>query len=244
MYFSRYEINYWFNFKEVMKHTLGQAMFLTEDTFKGMLSELGLYEEGEETTNPLGLTFISDFELSTQVMNRLLERYGHHYCLSSEEKEFTEDQRRDFLSKLVRVLDMTYPMYATILKNYKLKENTLLDKIKSKDVQTSSASQGENHQSLGGTDTTNKFNDTPQAQGTGDDPFGDDSHVSELTKGKTTTSENGSSSVNSQGLITTEHENDKDTPMMRLAEIQNNYQMIMLKWLDKFEDIFIEEGNI
>lgn len=66
-----------------------------------------------------------------------------------------------------------------------------------------------------------RFNDTPQDEGV----FSSDEHTTNLTEDNTTAS------------------TDKDSLIIRLAEIQNNFENLYKNWLEEFANIFIEELN-
>lgn len=71
-------------------------------------------------------------------------------------------------------------------------------------------------------DGVSKFNDTPQDSG----DFDTDTHLSNITRQETDTGTDG------------------DTPMGRVAEIQEKYDNILLRWSNEFESLFMEGGNI
>ena len=66
-----------------------------------------------------------------------------------------------------------------------------------------------------------RFNDTPQDEGV----FSSDEHTTNLTEDNTTAS------------------TDKDSLIIRLAEIQNNFENLYKNWLEEFTVLFIEELN-
>lgn len=66
-----------------------------------------------------------------------------------------------------------------------------------------------------------RFNDTPQDEGI----FSSDQHTTNLTEDNTTAF------------------TDKDSLIIRLAEIQNNFENLYKNWLEEFTDLFIEELN-
>lgn len=66
-----------------------------------------------------------------------------------------------------------------------------------------------------------RFNDTPQDEGV----FSSDEHTTNLTEDNTTAS------------------TDKDSLIIRLAEIQNNFENLYKNWLEEFTSLFIEELN-
>ena len=66
-----------------------------------------------------------------------------------------------------------------------------------------------------------RFNDTPQDEGV----FTSDEHTTNLTEDNTTAS------------------TDKDSLIIRLSEIQNNFENLYKNWVEQFATIFIEELN-
>lgn len=66
-----------------------------------------------------------------------------------------------------------------------------------------------------------RFNDTPQDEGV----FSSDEHTTNLTEDNTTSSA------------------DKDSLIIRLAEIQNNFENLYKNWLEEFANLFIEALN-
>lgn len=66
-----------------------------------------------------------------------------------------------------------------------------------------------------------RFNDTPQDEGV----FESDPHTTNLTQASITAS------------------TDKDTIIIRLREIQDNYMQVMTNWLNEFEILFIRSAN-
>lgn len=72
---------------------------------------------------------------------------------------------------------------------------------------------------------TGRFNDTPQDITNGDE-FGNNTHITNITKS------------------TAEAVSDLDTKMGRIDEIQRKLRNLWKDWLDEFESVFIERGNI
>lgn len=68
----------------------------------------------------------------------------------------------------------------------------------------------------------NRFNDTPQDEG----DFASDEHTTNLTE------------------ISNVTENDLDSKMGRIREIESSYNNLLLIWSNEFEPLFIEEENI
>lgn len=70
-----------------------------------------------------------------------------------------------------------------------------------------------------------RFNDTPQNITDGDE-FGNNTHITNITKS------------------TAEAVSDIDTKINRLDEIQRKLRNLYKDWVDEFEDLFLERGNI
>lgn len=69
---------------------------------------------------------------------------------------------------------------------------------------------------------TTRFNDTPQDSG----DYSDDTHTTNISQ------TSGASST------------DVDTLMARIDEISKKFENVMLRWVNEFDSLFIEEGNI
>lgn len=70
-----------------------------------------------------------------------------------------------------------------------------------------------------------RFNDTPQNEEV-DDEFEADNHVTTITKSKNIT------------------EDERNTIMTRIKEIEDSYNSVLAQWSNEFEKAFIEESNL
>lgn len=235
----------WFTLKEVMQTYIEDFnMFVNKQDVLDILDEIGIYNEEDETPfNPMGLRFVEYMDLSTMIFNRVLERYKKHFFLRTCKDEIDAEERDDVMRELFRVLDFTFPKYSALLALYEDNKEHLIQAVKSIDSETTTSSQSENHSSTDTGDTTEKMNDTPQASNSAD-PFSGDSYVSEITKGHSSTTGSGSSSVSGSATISRTHSDDRDTLMARIDEVSRKYQDTLLMWLNEFERVFVEEGNI
>lgn len=211
----------------------------------------------EETYDPLVET----------ILQKVLQRYAHHYFYIKDTEGISNPEAVAQFSRLMRVVDYTFPKYSTLLKLYEDNKTHLMDKLASLDSETSSnsetrsnnethsTSQSEQHADIIADERKLKMNDTPQTEDV-NSGFEADQYVSELHKEKSDHSQNGNSSITGSGTITgggsttgsgtitRNHSSDPTTIMERISEIQNKYQNLMLKWLNEFDKLFIEEGNI
>ena len=146
------------------------------------------------------------------LFNLMYARFYDHYIFSTEHETIdeVEDDHKitKFRTNLVSIILQTYDRYAKLLDLYTAEKNKLLDGVKTS------------------TTGTGQFNDTPQNVQSVAEAFGDNSHVSNITKS------------------TAVAESDVDTKINRLEEIARKFRNLLKEWTNEFESIFIEEGNI
>ena len=161
----RYELKNWWTLEEVLTNFVGYN-FLPWDNDSNF-TFYHIFNENFPTAplweNNASKDYIEDLWLLIHA------RYYDEVCVSTdydcstEEQTLTEDDYFNFMVRLVNLMVLTYPKYATLLKAYKDKENSLLGQISS--VTTGVA----------------RFNDTPQNEEANDE-FESDSHVTNITK--------------------------------------------------------------
>ena len=172
-----------------------------------------------------GLPFIAiganDFTVNEHVENlwQLLKAryYNSGFLISPSEivNPTEEDKKliRKSFNNLLTKIALTWNKYDKLLSLYASQANNLLAKIES-------SSSGDNVNA-----TLIKRNETPQNLG----DYSGDSHATEVSRNES----------NTQSTIVTS--TDKDTPIMRLAEIQTMYQDLLADWSSKIEGCFLEE---
>ena len=130
-------------------------------------------------------------------------------------EEATKDKKliRKAFNNLLTKIALTWDKYDKLLSLYASQANNLLAKIES-------SSSGDNVNA-----TLIKRNETPQNLG----DYSGDSHATEVSRNES----------NTQSTIVTS--TDKDTPIMRLAEIQTMYQDLLADWYSKIGRCFLEE---
>lgn len=94
------------------------------------------------------------------VLDLVIKRFLTHYCYYTLSEEFDISKAKNFIAKLVMVLEMTSPRYLKLLEVYEASKNKLLDPVEI-------ASEG-----------ITRFNDTPQDEG----DFANDEHTTNLTE--------------------------------------------------------------
>ena len=157
-----------------------------------------------------------------ELFNLIKARYFDHGFFVSETelplsrddlKEKKKTHLRKPLNNLLNKIALTYKKYDLLLGYYASKEATLL-------AQVSSTSTGDSS-----TINVNKRNETPQNEG----DYSGDTHATEVSRSEGTAD-------NTIVSVT-----DKDTPIMRLAEIQQLYKNLLADWSDEMERCFFEE---
>lgn len=150
-----------------------------------------------------------------KMFNVLYGRFYKHAFIKLDHEEIMSTDKGKVVENVINLLSLieqTFPRYKATLDAYSSQAQTLLAKIKS------TSGSGSNSTML------NKHNDTPQNVGSWDT----DTYTTDVNK---TTTESQSQIVN---------ETDKDTPIMRLNEIQTLYRNLIKDWTDEMERCFYE----
>lgn len=221
--------NFIYSFREVVediicKESYNGQVWEKEPTLKDVLfhardyiANIGLIFDGLPF-----ITFgVDDFVVNENVENlwQLLKAryYNSGFLISPSEivNPTEEDKKliRKSLNNLLTKIALTWNKYDKLLSLYASQSNNLLAKIES-------SSSGDNVNA-----TLIKRNETPQNLG----DYSGDSHATEVSRNES----------NTQSTIVTS--TDKDTPIMRLAEIQTMYQDLLADWSSKIERCFLEE---
>ena len=222
--------NFIYSFREVVveiicKDSYNGEVWEKEPTLKNVLDHAGTYPPN------IGLIFdglpfitfgVDDFVVNENVENlwQLLKAryYNSGFLISPSEITYPtthEEQKliRKSFNNLLTKIALTWNKYDKLLSLYASQANNLLAKIES-------SSSGDNVNA-----TLIKRNETPQNLG----DYSGDSHATEVSRNES----------NTQSTIVTS--TDKDTPIMRLAEIQTMYQDLLADWSSKIERCFLEE---
>ena len=152
------------------------------------------------------------------LLNRIIERYWDEYVFDSDE---LMDNPADILNypEILYKTRRFLGKFIDIINNTYEKYSAILSSY-----ETSKAHLLDQLERVTTGNDTRRENDTPQDGG----DYADDNHTSYINQGETS--------------VTETHD---DTPVIeRLEKIQNLYQNTMLKWLNEFNDLFIEGGNI
>lgn len=119
-----------------------------------------------------------------------------------------QDECDEFISKVVMIIMQTYDRYSKLLAIYTSEKDKLLDGVKIK------------------TTGTGQFNDTPQNVQSVAQAFGDNSHISNITKSDQ------------------ESTSDVETKIRRIDEIDRMFRNIIRDWTNEFDGLFVESENV
>lgn len=225
---------------------------LIQISFVFNLYDLSFEEKDGNYYQPktLALTFI----------NKLVARYKDHYAVMCDDdtENTLKSKSKEIFTKIFNLLDYTFPKYETLLGLYEAKKGNLLDKLartRTGTRQLTSTGSNSDQHSGSGTDSStinsvDLHNDTPQTTDVVATISGNQ-YVSDLKKGQTTSSgtssdnytNTGSSSSNGTDQFEETEGFDTMTIMAKLDEIEKQFSQLWRKWLDEFDQLFIEEVN-
>lgn len=197
---SKYEIRYYWNLKEILARNKEDYQVNSEDLRTLLVS---LIQAGFQTS-VLDNEYDWTNDNYPKVLDLVIRRHITDYCVVSDSEAYPATPAKNFLAKLIYVLEMTTPRYTTLINSYEESRENLLNPVIIK------------------TTGINRFNDTPQDEG----DFANDSHTTNLTE------------------IENKTENDADTAMGRIREIEENYKNLLLIWSREFESLFLSEDNL
>ncbi len=221
-----------------------------EDVLRGLLSigyvgYNGLTHKFDTNYNELSFVSTENNELVCSdkariLLNKIKLRYGTHIALncpsSSDDDKLSET--RNLFKKIFNLIDYTYFKYSTLLEEYESQKSHLLDKLSRIRSGNRQLSQEAEH-----SEESNKlslYNDTPQTTDVVATIEGNQ-YVSDLTKGRDTNEGTNSSSGTDEYEETETWDN---VPIMaRLEEIEKKLSNLWKKWLNEFDELFVEEVN-
>jgi len=150
------------------------------------------------------------------LMQELYARYWTHMAVCVESKDDAglslysshQDICDEFITKVVMIIRQTYDRYSKLLAIYTSEKDKLLDGVKIK------------------TTGTGQFNDTPQNVQSVAEAFGDNSHISNITKSDQ------------------ESTSDVETKIRRIDEIDRMFRNVIRDWTNEFDGLFVESENV
>lgn len=244
-------------FKEVLQ-VLGYLEYLQPTANSYGLSFVALIQEEPPLTNHVEPT-----DLSVVFMNKLYMRYKEHYAMQLDREYIAGSTElysfaKEVIIKVINKLDYTYLKYSTLLNAYENQKAHLLDKLErtrsgERNIKQDGATSGTGARQGTSSESGSYLelhNDTPQTTDVVATMEGNQ-YVSDLKKGSSsasgTTGENSveSGETHSTGEDTFEENESWDsmTNMARLDEIEKQFSNLWMKWLNEFDELFIEEVN-
>ena len=184
---------------------------------------------------------------SKSLLQLLIWRYWDEYVIISSDEvlsyanfqqnypDFAYRLHR-FIGKLLDTAQYTYTRYAKLLALYEATQNNLLDRLQ-KVIDGEIKNTGYSSHNIGSTETR-RDNDTPQDSG----DFSDDTHTSFITQGESSGTDLRQDDLSMTNDTTESWDNE--SIIERLDKIQKLYDNVMLKWLNEFKGLFLEEANV
>ena len=158
---NRYEKKYFWTFAEILSHGLEVPLWsLSNSNILAIANNMTSY------TTPVIVNNNWANANFAKVLDLVVNRYKEQYAIFTDTEEFDSNKVKNFIAKLLNILDMTSSRYLALLGVYSSAEGHLLDPV---DLKTKGIT---------------RFNDTPQDEG----DFANDSHTTNLTEIDNTTS--------------------------------------------------------
>ena len=142
------------------------------------------------------------------------------------------------MKKVINILDYTYVRYSTLLDLYENQKEHLLDKLQSS--RSGSRSLAHNQASSNTQNSTSLYNDAPQTSDVIATISGNQ-YATDLTKGQV--SDSGETHSTGSDTFSESESHDTLTIMGKLDEIEKQFSNVWKKWLNEFDELFIEEVN-
>ena len=145
----KYEQKYFWRFREILDPTSSKEDYLLSNS-----DILTIVATMTGYTSPLIYNGAWKKDEYGEVLDLVIKRFHNFYCFSTLSSEFSVTEQKNFIAKLIMILEMTEGRFMSLLKSYDEAKDKLLgpvtNKVKSK----------------------NRFNDTPQNNGTyEEDPY-------------------------------------------------------------------------
>ena len=244
-----YDVKFLYTYDEVLATLLSETSsaqfpFKNDDSIFQCLNACGLLAiVSSDYSNVFSLTFLSIIEQqlycssnAMTLLNKLWARYGEHYAIVCDSEDMTErvDKTKQFFRKLFNKLDYSFAKYDLLLTKYNEQKSHLLDKL----GRTRSGSRTISQSGQSAENSVSLYNDTPQTTDVVATIEGNQ-FVSDLTKNSSA----GSTASNGSDTFSETDSWDTMTNMAKLDEIEKQFSQLWKKWLNEFDELFIEEVN-
>ena len=247
-----FEREEFYSLEEVISCLVGQTGGGTQYPFNSTTIKefLQVLDYIVSETNPCSLPFVSITEnvasvsdLSITFFNKLFQRYEHHYCFALDDIYTNVDNElisatNKFMKKVINILDYTYVRYSTLLDLYENQKEHLLDKLQSS--RSGSRSLSHDQANSNTQNSTSLYNDAPQTSDVIATISGNQ-QATDLTKGQV--SDGGETHSTGSDTFSESESHDTLTIMGKLDEIEKQFSNVWRKWLNEFDELFIEEVN-
>lgn len=190
-------------------------------------------------TSPYGMT-----NNAMDICNMIGYQNGGKYCVIVKSSDITIDKLKlgvkDFLTKLVSILDLCYQRYDTLLSLYNTETSNLIKKLETTTSSTINTSGTTASSTTDSSESVGRNQDTPitslQAQ------FQDTYNSS---RNKTNTTGSSSSAGNNQQATSssTTIQADRDLLINEIDEVQAKYRNLLLEACNEFKGLFWEVEN-
>lgn len=213
--------SYIFSFKEVLEvFNTSIKAWATKSAFSTIFTNYETYLGYEIRALPFtdvdgtGTLLIDTSILD--VFDLLIARFLNHGFLKLDHEEIGADDKDkviEVFNNLLTQLANTFPRYNELCTYYNDSVGELMKKIESTSTSSTESSNLQKH------------SDTPQNEG----DWLADTHTTDINK------------TNYDNDTTIENSTEKDSPIVRINEIQTQYRNVLLEWTNELEKCFYEE---
>ena len=134
------------------------------------------------------------------IMDLVIRRFHKHFAVITESDTLENNDKYNFIAKLLYVLEMTSPRFLKLLSLYSSEDTKLLDKIASSGTSIS------------------RFNDTPQNGG----DWSADGHTTNITQGSSSSQTDGDTKMGRLAEIQREYRN-------LLLDLSNEFEALFIE---------------
>lgn len=204
-----------------------------------------LVEDDGDWENSYNWTFVNTAsgedvikEQAINILNKVFLRYETHICMIVDRNTTIRSECVKFFKKLLKILDYTYERYTILLDLYDSQKSHLMDKLQSS--RSGSRSLASDQSNSNTQNSTSLYNDAPQTSDVIATISGNQ-YATDLTKGQV--SDSGETHSTGSDSFSESESHDTMTIMAKLDEIEKQFSNIWKKWLNEFDELFIEEVN-
>lgn len=175
---------------------------------------------------------------------QITTRHHEDIIFAIDEDEDTEENRKkvfvQFVLSFIFIAEQTGQKYATLLKIYDDEKDNLMNALEHSTSETHEDESSSSAESVESSKARTRFSDTPELAGL----YDDEKYTTNLSNGDVDSSGENTANIESSGKKEVVTKIDPMTIMARIKEIDDNYQNIMLKWVNEFDRLFIDGCNV